>query len=109
MATSGKPPARQPNRTIELHIPSELGWERVAMDLAASVARKMGFPPDRVEDIKTAVAEAALNAIEHGNALDASRKVLMVPVPEDETLEIKLRDRSSTPFAETVKSGAPPS
>src|SRR5439155_22913254 len=47
--------------------------------------------------------------IEHGNTFDAGRRVLMVLVPEDETLEIELRDRSSRRFPETVKSGAPPS
>jgi serine/threonine-protein kinase RsbW len=68
------------------------------MDLAGSVARRMGFPPDRVEDIKTAVSEATTNAIEHGNALDGSQSVQIVLVPEGESLEIEVRDRSSTPF-----------
>lgn len=81
--------------TLELRIPSRLGWERAAMDLAASVARSMGFPSDRIDDIRTAVAEATLNAIEHGNALDASRKVLVVLIPEEEKLVINVRDRSA--------------
>jgi serine/threonine-protein kinase RsbW len=51
---------------IELHIPSVIGFEKVAMECAASVAKKMGFTEDRIEDLKTAVAEACLNAIEHG-------------------------------------------
>ncbi|MBI2941601.1 MAG: ATP-binding protein [Chloroflexi bacterium] len=105
---SGKPTAkRRRNRTIELGIPSDLGWERAAMDVAASVARCMGFPADRIEDIKTAVAEATLNAIEHGNSLDASQRVLIVLVPEGEKLEINVRDRSSTPFPPAEAVGAP--
>ena len=40
------------------------------MNTAASVARLMGFSDERVEDLKTAVAEACINAIEHGNKLD---------------------------------------
>jgi hypothetical protein len=32
---------------IELHIPSVLGFEKVAMECAASVAKKMGFTEDR--------------------------------------------------------------
>lgn len=47
-----------------------LGVEKVAMSTAASVAGIMGFSADRVEDLKTAVAEACINAIEHGNKLD---------------------------------------
>lgn len=93
-------PNRRPSaRRIELRLPSELGWERTAADLAASVATRMGFPPERVEDIKFAVGEATMNAIEHGNALDASRKVLIVLVPEGASLVIDVRDRSGTPFS----------
>ena len=64
-----------PEKKFQLHLPSTLGCEKVAMDFAASVAKSMNFPADRVEDLKTAVAEACTNAIEHGNKLDASMKV----------------------------------
>ena len=92
---------RRARPTIELHIPSELGWERTAMDVAGGVATRMGFPAERVDDIKTAIAEATINAIEHGNALDASQKVFIVLIPEGESLEINVRDQSTTPFAAT--------
>ena len=68
------------------------------MDVAGSLARRMGFPPDRVEDIQTAVSEATINAIEHAHAQDASQKVEIVLIPEGETLQIDVRHRSSTPF-----------
>jgi serine/threonine-protein kinase RsbW len=86
---------------IELHLPSRLGWERVAMDVAASVAHRMGFPADRVDDIKTAVSEATTNAIEHGNHQDTSQKVVLVLVPEGERLEISVADHSPSPFPVT--------
>jgi serine/threonine-protein kinase RsbW len=62
-------------KKFELHLPSVLGCEKVATEFAASVAKSMNFPADRVEDLKTAVAEACINAIEHGNKLDAGMKV----------------------------------
>jgi serine/threonine-protein kinase RsbW len=105
MAAEKGTPGRRA-RTIELHIPSELGWERTAMDVAGGVATRMGFPTDRVDDIKTAVAEATINAIEHGNALDASQKVFIVLIPEGESLEINVRDQSPTPFP--PRSDTPP-
>jgi serine/threonine-protein kinase RsbW len=89
---------RPDDDTVELYIPSKLGNERVAVDMAAGVAARMGFPPDRIEDIKTAVAEAVTNAIEHGNELDASRKVFIALVPEGESLQISVRDRSTRKF-----------
>ena len=60
---------------VEVRIPSRLGFEKVAMSTAASMARLMGFTDDRIEDLKTAVSEACINAIEHGNHLDASTTV----------------------------------
>ncbi len=56
--------------TVEVRLPSRLGYEKVAMSTAAAVAKLMGFREDRVEDLKTAVAEACINAMEHGNRLN---------------------------------------
>ena len=59
---------------VELHIPSVPGAEKVAMERAAEVARGMGFSDDRIEDLKTAVSEACINAMEHGNRMDAAQR-----------------------------------
>ena len=48
------------------------------MSTAAAVAKLMGFREDRVEDLKTAVAEACINAIEHGNRLNEGLSVGVV-------------------------------
>ncbi|HNP70931.1 MAG TPA: ATP-binding protein [Kouleothrix sp.] len=53
---------------IELSFPSELGYEKVARDAVAAFARRLGCDRERVEDLKTALGEACINAIEHGNA-----------------------------------------
>ena len=58
-----------------MHIPNILGSEKEAIREAASIARKMGFSDDRVEDLKTAISEACINAIEHGNKFDLNSKV----------------------------------
>jgi serine/threonine-protein kinase RsbW len=84
---------------VELRLNSELGSERTAMAVVASVAQHMGFPRERVEDIKTAVSEATLNAIEHGNALDPRRPVSVLVVPSGRKLEVSVRDRSARPCA----------
>ncbi|SRR5579883_1240460 len=99
--------ATQTNRQVELHIPSELGWERVAMSAASSVAERMGFPRERIEDIKTAVAEATLNAIEHGNHQDATRKVYIILASEEEGLKISVLDHSSKPFSPLADTDRP--
>lgn len=78
---------------VEVHIPSVPGYEKVAMESAASVAREMGFSDDRIEDLKTAVAEACINAMEHGNRMDASAKVGVTLTVADGTLQVDVRDR----------------
>lgn len=78
--------------SVEVRIPSELGFEKVAMSTAASMAALMGFSGDRIEDLKTAVAEACINAIEHGNRLDSSLNVGVILSTTDDELEVKVID-----------------
>ena len=85
---------RQTN-IIELTLPSRLGYEKVAMNTAASVAKLMGFSDDRVEDLKTAVAEACINSMEHGNQLNEALKVGVVLSVTEDSLEIQVTDEGS--------------
>ena len=78
--------------TVEVKLPSRLGFEKVAMSTAASVAKLMGFPEDRIEDLKTAIAEACINAIEHGNRLNEGLSVGVVLSSVDDALEVKVID-----------------
>jgi len=54
-------------RSIEVILPNQIGYERIAMASSASFAKMFGFSPARIEDLKTVVAEAAVNAMQHGN------------------------------------------
>lgn len=78
--------------TIEVHIPSVLGYEKVAMDSAAAVARLMNFHSNRIEDLKTAVSEACTNAMEHGNRLQKNTSVLVTLKIGKKSLEVNIRD-----------------
>jgi anti-sigma regulatory factor (Ser/Thr protein kinase) len=51
----------------EFSVPSASGHERQAMDRVALAVEGLGLSPERLERLKTAVAEAVLNAMEHGN------------------------------------------
>lgn len=88
--------------SIELRIPSRLGYEKVAMQAAADVAKLMGFSEDRVEDLKTAVAEACINAIEHGNKLDDSLSVGVTLSMGEHSLEVKVMDSGEGPKSTTT-------
>jgi hypothetical protein len=39
------------NNKIEFHIPSVMGFEKIVMECAASMAQKMGFTEDRIEKL----------------------------------------------------------
>jgi serine/threonine-protein kinase RsbW len=78
--------------TVEVRLPSRMGFEKVAMSTASAVAKLMGFPEARVEDLKTAVAEACINAIEHGNRLNEKLSVGVVLSADAESLEVKVID-----------------
>ena len=55
---------------IEISLPSELGYEKVATSAMATLAQHMGFSGERIDDLKTALSEAVINSIEHGTPQD---------------------------------------
>jgi serine phosphatase RsbU (regulator of sigma subunit)/anti-sigma regulatory factor (Ser/Thr protein kinase) len=52
---------------VAFTIPSEQGNERGASERVAEAVASLGLEPARLERLKTAVSEAVMNAIEHGN------------------------------------------
>lgn len=81
--------------SVEVRLPSVLGFEKVAMGTAASAARLMGFSEDRVEDLKTAIAEACINAMEHGNCFNENLRVSVTLTLTDDALEVRVADRGT--------------
>jgi serine phosphatase RsbU (regulator of sigma subunit)/anti-sigma regulatory factor (Ser/Thr protein kinase) len=51
----------------EFELPSEPGNERIAIERVAAVVGDVELPAARLDRLKTAVGEAVMNAIEHGN------------------------------------------
>jgi anti-sigma regulatory factor (Ser/Thr protein kinase) len=97
-------------------VDSRPGNEREAMERVVDVVAPLGLAPRRLEQLKTAVSEAAMNAIEHGNAgreelsveidVEAVGGVLSVRItdegrggpvtqPESPDLEAKLEGRQT--------------
>ena len=101
ISDKAKGSGRANSSSIELRLPSRLGYEKVAMNTAASVARLMGFSEERVDDLKTAVAEACINAMEHGNKLDESLSVGVVLSMDANSLEVKVTDNGKGPQSKT--------
>ncbi|MGD8524382.1 MAG: ATP-binding protein [Desulfobacterales bacterium] len=83
---------RLDERTIEVSLPNRMGYERIAMDCSASFAKIVGFASERIEDLKTAVAEACINAIEHGNKGRPDTRVLVTMNFNDDIFSVCVED-----------------
>lgn len=76
-------------------LPSEPGSERRGMELASDAVRGLEPPPAWLERFKTAIAEAVLNAIEHGNQYRAELPVDVEIRASDDTVTVRVTDYGS--------------
>ena len=83
------------DRLVELQLPNILGSEKVAIKNAVTIAQEMGFSQDKIDDLKTALAEACINAIEHGNKFDENTKVGVTFVAGDDSLQVVVHDNGN--------------
>lgn len=83
--------------TIDLSLPSELGYEVVAREAIAAFARRHGVPADQIEDVKTALSEACINAIEHGNSLRPDLRIYISCSFVDDRLTVEVLDQGVRP------------
>jgi serine phosphatase RsbU (regulator of sigma subunit)/anti-sigma regulatory factor (Ser/Thr protein kinase) len=86
-------PIDHAHRLADFALPSEQGKEYEAMKMVAEVVQGLGLPESRLENLKTAVAEATMNAMEHGNQYRADVPVFVRVVASDETLTVYITDQ----------------
>jgi serine/threonine-protein kinase RsbW len=80
-------------QTIEVNLPSKIGYERVAMSCSASLAKMAGLVSERIEDLKSAVAEACINAMQHGNKWRADARVVVYMNFRDDLFVVSVIDQ----------------
>ena len=78
---------------------SEPGNERLALTQVAAAVAGEGLSPARLERLKTAVAEAAMNAIEHGNHNRAELPVEVEVLHKGTEIVIAISDSGGGPAA----------
>ncbi len=94
------PPRDGTRRTLaELSVPSEPGNERRAMEKVAGTVEGLGLPERTMERLKTAVAEATMNAMEHGNRYREEAPVLIEVSATEAELSVKITDEGTGPAA----------
>ncbi|HEY6539341.1 MAG TPA: SpoIIE family protein phosphatase [Ktedonobacteraceae bacterium] len=89
----------------EFSVPSVPGNERQAMEQVARAVRDLHLPTRRLEQLKTAVAEATMNAMEHGNHYQADVPVVIQVQATDTTLAVRITDQGEGPS--TIESQTP--
>ena len=82
-------------QTVQINLPNQVGYERVAMGSVAAYAKSIGFLPDRIEDLKTAVSEACINAVQHGNKGLKDARVVVTMSFKEGILGISVLDEGS--------------
>ena len=84
-------------------VPSEPGNEREVMERVCATVEELAITPERLERLRTAVSEATMNAIEHGNR---NRSDLLVEVrvfASEQALVVRITDQGSGgPVPESV-------
>jgi serine/threonine-protein kinase RsbW len=87
-------------KRVKINIPSQLDYEKIPIAAVGIVAQQMGFPPERVETLKTAMGEAVTNAIEHGNQQNAATRVSIEIVVEPAVLMMCVIDQGLKAFVD---------
>jgi anti-sigma regulatory factor (Ser/Thr protein kinase) len=77
---------------IEFELPSEPGAEREAMRRVAEAVEDAGLERAKLDRLGTAVAEATMNAMEHGNEYRADRPVTIRVTRSGDRLVISVSD-----------------
>jgi serine phosphatase RsbU (regulator of sigma subunit)/anti-sigma regulatory factor (Ser/Thr protein kinase) len=81
------------DRTLtEFEVASAEGNERGAMERVAAAVAELGLPASRLERLKTAVAEATMNAMEHGNGYRPELAVTVRVLASEEALRVRITD-----------------
>jgi serine phosphatase RsbU (regulator of sigma subunit)/anti-sigma regulatory factor (Ser/Thr protein kinase) len=77
----------------EFDLPSEPGNERRAIERVERAVRHLGIDAGRLERLKTAVGEATMNAMEHGNEYRADRPVSIRVLRAADSVRVQVTDR----------------
>jgi anti-sigma regulatory factor (Ser/Thr protein kinase) len=85
------------NLAITVHddfaMPSAEGNERAVMSRVADIVGRLGIAGARLERLKTAVAEAAMNAIEHGNHSNPELPVEVQVTSTPRSVTVRIADQ----------------
>ncbi len=84
-------------------VPDDAPDERAAMERVTEAVNALDLAPSRLADLRTAVAEAVMNAVEHGNAGRDDLPVEVRVTAGDDTIIVEVTDHGAgEPLPDTV-------
>jgi serine phosphatase RsbU (regulator of sigma subunit)/anti-sigma regulatory factor (Ser/Thr protein kinase) len=83
----------EPHVLADFELESKPGNERAAIDQVATAVDSLGLEPKRLNNLKTAVGEATMNAMEHGNQYRADRPVQIRVLHDKSNLRVQITDQ----------------
>jgi len=81
------------DRNVKLRLESRIGYVDLVHEMAEGLARRMGFAKSMALNIGLAVREAVINAIKHGNGMDASKEIEVSFEQDDGLFRVRVRDQ----------------
>ncbi len=78
---------------VEFEVPSAEGNERLALARVSAIVEPLGLGHDRLERLETAVGEATMNAMEHGNHYRADQPVVVRVLTDSDAVRVQIVDR----------------
>lgn len=88
--------ASEPRLQIEFSLPSQVGNERLAIERISEAIEPLGLANSRLEKLKTAVGEATMNAMEHGNQYREDAPVSIRLETSPEKLSVFITDQGGS-------------
>ncbi len=74
-------------------LPSQPGNERLAMEKVAGILKDFPVPQSILQRLQTAVAEATMNAMEHGNHYQADKPVAIQVLSDGQAVSVRITDQ----------------
>lgn len=95
LTTTAAPATSPSSDDIQLVVPMGADYELLAASAVEQVARRLPFRPEAINQIKTAIVEACINASEHSLSLD--RKIYQRFWVENDRLVVTISSRGVVP------------
>jgi anti-sigma regulatory factor (Ser/Thr protein kinase) len=108
MTQVARPAPGKPNRLDAFTLASEPGNERLALARVAGTVKDLGLSEARLERLKTAVAEATMNAIEHGNGNRAEIPVEVEVTQDGDEIIVAISDQGGEAHAAATETAGDP-